>query len=85
MCFKFFPNITITYRYVNIRFSRSNNLDVLYLGHNQMTNIGAFALAKSKLIILDVNYNHIGPSGFQALKESKIHTLYVEGNDGDSI
>ncbi len=68
-----------------VALAENKQLKILFLGNNQITNIGALALAKSSLDLLDVTYNHIGPTGLQALKASKIITVLAEGNDGDTI
>ena len=64
--------------------AKNQDLQQLALDHNQIGNQGAFALAAASgsLYALSVAYNHIGPSGLNALHKKFDPFLMAEGNDG---
>lgn len=67
--------------------AKNSRLDMLFLRNNNTTNAGALALAVSgaRYTMLELSYNHIGPSGISALVQKHIPYLFVFGNDGSEL
>jgi hypothetical protein len=72
-----------------IKLSKNKNIIFLMLSDNHITDKGAAAIGLAKTIylyVLDVSYNHIGPTGLKALMNNPhFRDLRTQGNDGSGL